>query len=74
MFVGREQELNTLNKLYYSDKFEFAVIYGRRRIGKTALIKEFAKDKGCIFLQELKAIQGNILKTFQNVSWNISPG
>ncbi|MEG1269674.1 MAG: ATP-binding protein, partial [Oscillospiraceae bacterium] len=37
MFVGRENELHTLNKLYQSDKFEFSVIYGRRRVGKTAL-------------------------------------
>ena len=28
MFIGRENELNTLNRLYNSDKFEFAVIYG----------------------------------------------
>ena len=41
MFIGRERELGTLNKLYRSDKFEFAVIYGRRRVGKTALINEF---------------------------------
>ncbi|HIT49727.1 MAG TPA: ATP-binding protein, partial [Candidatus Pelethenecus faecipullorum] len=41
MFIGRENELNTLNRLYSSDKFEFAVIYGRRRVGKTALINEF---------------------------------
>ena len=39
MFIGREKELATLNGLYNSDKFEFAVIYGRRRVGKTALIK-----------------------------------
>lgn len=38
MFIGREQELTSLNKLYTSDKFEFVVIYGRRRVGKTALI------------------------------------
>lgn len=31
MFIGREQELNTLNQLYHSNRFEFAVIYGRRR-------------------------------------------
>ena len=37
MFVGREWEINCLDKLYASDKFEFAVIYGRRRVGKTAL-------------------------------------
>lgn len=33
MFIGRENELNTLNKLYNSDKFEFAVIYGRPPCG-----------------------------------------
>ncbi|HIR27664.1 MAG TPA: AAA family ATPase, partial [Candidatus Choladousia intestinigallinarum] len=49
MFVGREYELDTLNKLYSSNRFEFAVIYGRRRIGKTALINEFTKNKETIF-------------------------
>lgn len=49
MFIGRQQELNTLHKLYNSGKFEFAVIYGRRRVGKTALISEFTKDKATIF-------------------------
>lgn len=29
-------------------KFEFAVIYGRRRVGKTAIINEFVKDKNAI--------------------------
>ena len=38
MFIGRERELAALNKLYESDKFEFVVIYGRRRVGKTALM------------------------------------
>ena len=28
MFVGREKELRDLDKMYHSDKFEFAVIYG----------------------------------------------
>ena len=40
MFIGRERELAALNKLYESDKFEFVVIYGRRRVGKTALISQ----------------------------------
>ncbi len=35
MFIGRDRELGTLNKLYKSNKFEFTVIYGRRRVGKT---------------------------------------
>ena len=36
MFIGRNQELTALNKLYQEDSFQFAVIYGRRRIGKTS--------------------------------------
>ena len=35
MFIGRERDLAALNRLYTSGKFEFAVIYGRRRVGKT---------------------------------------
>lgn len=49
MFVGREKELHSLNRHYDSDKFECAIIYGRRRIGKTELISEFTKDKSAIF-------------------------
>ena len=49
MFVGREQELRKLNALYQSDHFEFAVFYGRRRVGKTTLIKEFIKDKKALY-------------------------
>lgn len=49
MFIGREKELKQLEKQYSSHKFEFAVIYGRRRIGKTSLIQEFIKNKKNIF-------------------------
>lgn len=45
MFVGRERELDKLNRMYHSNQFEFAVLYGRRRVGKTTLIREFMKDK-----------------------------
>ena len=37
-FVGREEELRTLNELIDKNSFQMAVIYGRRRVGKTALI------------------------------------
>lgn len=49
MFVGRHQELKKLNSMFESDQFEFAVIYGRRRVGKTTLIKEFCKGKKAIY-------------------------
>ncbi|MCL2605439.1 MAG: ATP-binding protein [Defluviitaleaceae bacterium] len=49
MFYGRDTELLKLNQMYDSNKFEFAVIYGRRRVGKTTLIREFIKDKKSLF-------------------------
>ena len=36
-FVGRIDELKALEALYAKDAFQLAVIYGRRRVGKTAL-------------------------------------
>lgn len=52
-FYCREEELRKLNKRYAGDKFECIVIYGRRRVGKTALINEFCKDKPTIFFSAL---------------------
>ena len=40
-FVGRDRELKKLNELYQEEEFQFVVIYGRRRVGKTMLINEF---------------------------------
>ena len=43
MFIGRKRELALLEKLYTSGKFEFVGVYGRRRVGKTALLTEFTR-------------------------------
>lgn len=45
MFIGRESELIKLEKMYSTNEFQFAVIYGRRRVGKTTLIREFLKKR-----------------------------
>jgi len=42
--VGREAEIKILQKLLVSEKPELLAIYGRRRIGKTYLIKSYYKD------------------------------
>jgi AAA+ ATPase superfamily predicted ATPase len=49
MFIGRQQELNSLAQLYRTDKFQCVIMYGRRRVGKTALIQEFIKDKEAVY-------------------------
>ena len=49
-FVDRERELGFLNKRYNGKGFEFIIISGRRRTGKSRLLKEFARGKENIFL------------------------
>lgn len=44
-FIGRKFELEELNREFNEEGFSFSVIYGRRRVGKTFLIKEFLNDK-----------------------------
>ena len=43
-FVGRERQLDALKKLWTSNRPEFLILYGRRRIGKTALLRQFLQD------------------------------
>ena len=55
MFYCREEELRTMNNRYKKDRFECVVIYGRRRVGKTALINEFCKGKPTVYFSALNA-------------------
>ena len=68
MFIGRDKELNALDKLYKSDKFEFVVIYGRRRVGKTALINQFIGDKKSIYFM---GVESNEKQNLENLSKSI---
>ena len=68
MFIGRQKELNALESLYKSDKFEFAVIYGRRRVGKTALINYFMDNKKSIYFMGLES---NEKQNLENLSKSI---
>ena len=66
MFVGRHQELEQLNQAYQENNFQFTVIYGRRRIGKTSLINEFLKDKKAIYYVALEENAEDNLKRFSD--------
>lgn len=68
MFIGRERELNALEKLYTSNKFEFAVIYGRRRVGKTALINRFLGAKKAVYFM---GVESNAKQNLENLSKSI---
>ncbi len=47
--IAREKEKKELLNIYDSNQPEFLAIYGRRRIGKTYLIRNFFQDKGLFF-------------------------
>ena len=68
MFIGRERELDSLNKLYQTDEFEFVVLYGRRRVGKTALINHFIADKPAIYFM---GVESNDKQNLENFSASI---
>ena len=67
--VGREKEIGFLTNVFESKKPEFLAIYGRRRVGKTYLIREFFKDKGIYFeLTGIKsATKSSQLKNFSTI-------
>ena len=48
-FVNRTNELSFIDKEYNAKKSSFIVIYGKRRIGKTELIKESGKNKKFLY-------------------------
>ncbi len=49
-FLDRERELAALEERWASDRSEFLVVWGRRRVGKTALLRRFAQGKRALFL------------------------
>ena len=49
MIVGREEELDSLERLYRKKGFQMVVLYGRRRVGKTTLLDEFSKGKPALY-------------------------
>ena len=49
MFVGREEELGALERLYRKSGFQMVVLYGRRRVGKTTLLDKFSEGKPTLY-------------------------
>lgn len=74
MFIGREKELQTLERLYAKDTFECVVIYGRRRVGKTTLINEFIKNKRAIFYPGVDSNEKQNLELFSKSILSVETG
>lgn len=65
-FIGRKREMEKLESEYSRDS-SFVVIYGRRRVGKTTLIKEFLKDKTAFYFLATEEIESQSMKRLAGV-------
>lgn len=69
--IGRQFEKEQLQKIFQSNAAEFAAVYGRRRIGKTFLIREFFNKKSCIFFRSSGIHKGSLKKQLQKFKQEI---
>ena len=70
MFVNRVKELQLLNDEYKEEGFRFSVLYGRRRVGKTTLLKEYIQNKESIYFLVTLESENIVLKRFQDIIAN----
>ena len=70
MFINREHELESLERRYTSREAEFVVMYGRRRVGKTTLIKKFFEKKRHLYFLADMQKEEILLNTFSEVVRN----
>jgi len=69
--IGRENEIRILENFLASNRPEFLAIYGRRRIGKTFLIRSYFENKDVIFLNTTGAKDGPLLEQISNFTKKI---
>ena len=70
--IGRLAEQSILQEMLESNQAEFLAIYGRRRIGKTFLVREYFKDKDVIFFNSTGSKDGSLTEQIQHFTKEIS--
>ena len=63
-FINRKKELSFLEEKWGEQKSQFIVLWGKRRVGKTELVKQFIKDKPHIYLLSENTNETEQLKRF----------
>ena len=67
MFIAREKELNILRELNEKNSSSFVAIYGRRRVGKTEMVRFFCDNEDVFFIEftgKRKVSKQNQIRTF----------
>ena len=66
-FIDRKNEIEFFNKEYEKQESSLIILYGRRRIGKTSLIKEFGKNKDMIYFLATEESEKQNIESFQKL-------
>ncbi|MDR1950471.1 MAG: ATP-binding protein [Spirochaetaceae bacterium] len=66
-FIDREDELAALEKEYTRGESALVIMYGRRRIGKTSLVREFIKNKPAIYYLVTEESEAQNREAFKNM-------
>lgn len=80
-FKNRVKELDFLNELYQKDSAKLIILYGRRRVGKTELLKEFLKKHKGLYLlarqesetEQLKKLSSQIAEFYNDEVLRLNP-
>lgn len=66
MLIGRENEIEILKRSYESNEPEFIALYGRRRVGKTFLVRQLFRDNMTFYLTGI--YKGSLKEQLDNFS------
>lgn len=72
-FIGRKEELKKLKRAYSTEEYEGILVYGRRRIGKSELIKESYKEEDCkvVYYECVKVSEDSNTRAFSEIIGHI---
>lgn len=73
-FINREKNLERLKSRYISSKAEFIILYGRRRLGKSELVRKSIENReDAVYYQAIESTAQNQLDNFADVITNQFP-
>lgn len=72
-FFGRSSELRRIREMADSEQFECLILYGRRRVGKTSLLREAMKDRRGIYFAFDQQNEHVLLEKFSHVVLALFP-
>jgi len=72
MFINRQTELANMELRYQSGRAELFVLYGRRRVGKTELLRHFCEGKPHVFFIATLSSDFDQLASFSQEIWRFT--